>query len=92
MDNENKIYLDKIDEIGEKVYHLYNMSDRDDLILLYQMQEKRIYSYVYKDFMDSLNPRSQQILVTQYKEAREEGKIVLFINDEVRKKFKSFTI
>ena len=88
----DKIYLDKIDEIGDKVYDLYNLGGRKDLVMLYSMEEKRIYSYVYKDYLASLNPRSQQMLKAQYAAAQKEGKIVLFIQDKKRRKFKSYTI
>ena len=40
--DEDKIYLDKIDEIGDKVYDFYNMSDRRDLIMVYEMKENRV--------------------------------------------------
>jgi len=40
----------------------------------------------------SLNPRSQQMLRVQYANAQKEGKIVLFIKDDKRRKFKSYTI
>jgi len=89
---ENQIYLDKIDEIGDEVYKFYNMSARKDLIMVYEMGVDKIYSYVYKDYLNSLNPRSKEILKKQYNEATKIGKIVLFIKDDLRKKFKSFTI
>lgn len=89
---ENQIYLDKIDEIGDKVYKFYNMSARKDLIMVYEMGVDKIYSYVYKDYLNSLNSRSKEILKKQYNEATKIGKIVLFIKDDLRKKFKSFTI
>ena len=89
---ENQIYLDKIDEIGEKVYEIYNMSTRKELIMVYEMQVDKIYSYVYKEYLNSLNSRSKEILKKQYTEAAESGGIVLFIKDDLRRKFKSFTI
>jgi len=93
MNNEeNKIYLDKIEEIGDKVYDFYNLSGRKDLIMVYEMQQDKIFSYIFKEFFVSLNARSRKMLAVQYKEARAEKKIVLFIRDEARKKFKSFTI
>lgn len=92
INNENKIYLDKIDEIGQYVYDIYNAADRKDLIMLYEMDEELLYSYVYDEFMADLNLRSQKMLKEQYEEARAKNKIVLFVRDELRQKFKSFTI
>ncbi len=90
--NENEIYFQKIEEIRDKVYGFYHLSGRKDLIMVYNMQEEKIYSYVYKDFYRDLNQRSKKIVAMQYEEARRVGKIVLFIQDDLRKKSKSFTI
>ena len=89
---EDEIYFDKINEIAEKVYDFYNMSNREDLIMVYEMKENKIYSYIYKEYLSSLNPRSKEMLEEQYKEAKTSGRIVLFIKDELRRKMKSFTI
>ncbi len=91
-DETDKRYLTVLDEIGDKVYQFYNMSNRRDLIMVYMMAENKIYSYVYKDYLQSLNERSQSILKIQYKEAQETGKIVLFIRDDEMKKTKSYVI
>lgn len=89
---ENQMYFQKIDEIGDKIYELYNLSDRDDLVMFYSMKENRIYSYIYQEFYDSLNEKSKMSLKRQFREAKQENKIVLFIKDEERGKLKSFTI
>ena len=89
---ENQIYFQKIDEIGDKIYDFYNSSNRDDLVMFYSMKENRIYSYIYQEFYDSLNKKSKMSLKRQFKEAKQENKIVLFIQDEERDKLKSFTI
>lgn len=92
INKEDKIYLDIIDEIGGMVYEFYNMSDRKDLIMVYEMKYDLIYSYIYKEFKDNLNSRSKDMLAEQYKAVRKSGKIVLFIRDEQRQKLKSFII
>lgn len=89
---ENENYLDKVEEIRGNVYEFYNMSGRGDLIMVYEMQEDKIYSYIYKDYLNSLNLRSRQLLKEQYAEAKVSGKIVLFIKDKLREKLKSFTV
>lgn len=90
--NENDIYFQKIEEIRDKVYGIYKASNRKDLIMVYNMREDRIYSYIYKEFFNGLQERSKGMVAIQYKEAREANEIVLFIQDDVRRKFKSFTI
>ena len=89
---ENHIYLQKVDEIGEDVYKFYNMSGRDDLIMVYEMKKELIYSYIYEEFRETLNEKSKTMLEKQYREAQASNQIVLFIRDELRKKLKAFTI
>ncbi len=89
---EDKTYLDTIDNIVNKVYEFYNMSNRKDLVMIYEMKENKIYSYIYDEYKKSLNEQSREILEKQYQEANESKRIVLFIRDEVRKKFKSYVI
>lgn len=87
---KNKRYLDVLDEIEDTVYKFYNVSGRPDLIMLYNMKEKRIYSYVYEDFWGMVKEKS--ILEKQYAEARQLGKIVLYLKDEEMKVLKSYII
>jgi hypothetical protein len=89
---ENKIYLEILDEIGDRVYQIYNTSSRKDLIMVYEMKEEKIYSYIYEEFMNDLNDRSKKMLKEQYEESKQSKRIVLFIKDKLRRKFKSFTI
>jgi hypothetical protein len=89
---DDKIYLDTIDNIVDKVYEFYNMSDRKDLVMVYEMKENVIYSYIYDDYMKGLNELSREMLEKQYQEANESKKIVLFIRDEVKKKLKSYVV
>ena len=89
---DDKIYLDTIDNIVDKVYEFYNMSDRKDLIMVYEMKEKKIYSYIYDEYKKSLNELSRKMLEGQYQEAYDSKMIVLFIRDEVRNKFKSYVV
>jgi len=85
-------YLKILDDIRDSVLNIYKNSDRSDLIILYEIKEKRIYSYIYSDFLASLNLKSQSILKKQYTSATKNEKVVLFIRDEENEIFKSYTI
>ena len=67
---DDKVYLPIIDSIEQKVYKLYRAGGRKDLVMVYNTTEKRIYSYVYKDYLVSLHPKSQRILQKQYVDAK----------------------
>lgn len=89
---EDEFYIAKANEIKPKLYEFFNLSGRRDLIMVYEMQEEKIYSYIYEDYLNSLVPQSKEILKKQYKEAQVSGEIVVFIKDDLRKKIKSFNI
>ena len=88
----DKRYLDVINKIKGDVRKLYHLSHRTDLVMQYEMSERKIYSYLYNDYMGMLNERSQKMLLTQYREAQVTGGIVLFIRDAEMEKYKSFVI
>jgi hypothetical protein len=88
----NKKYLKVVNKIKNDVYHFYQISNQKDLIFIYEMPKGQILSYIYKEYWESLNPKSQELLKIQYKEANENGQLVLFIRDEEARVFKSYTI
>jgi len=85
-------YLKILDDIQDIVLNIYKNSDRSDLIMLYEIKEKKIYSYIYSEFLTGLNLKSQSILKKQYTSASKKDKVVLFIRDEENEIFKSYTI
>ena len=85
-------YLKTLDEISDRVYQFYQLGGRKDLIMVYEMSKKRIYSYIYNEFRQTLSANSKAILAEQYQEALAENKIVLFIQDDEMRKLKSYVI
>ena len=61
-------------------------------IILFDIQEQRIYAYPYKEFRDDMNTRSQAILKDQYERAQADGKIVVFVRDNIKEKLVSFSL
>lgn len=88
----NKKYFKIVNKIKNDVYHFYQISNQKDLIFVYEMPKGQILSYIYKEYLESLNPKSQKLLKIQYKEANENGQLVLFIRDEETQIFKSYII
>ena len=82
---EDQKYLNKVLEIRDKVYEFYNLSGRKDLVMVYEMKQQKIYSYLYEEYKNSLHKTSREILEMQYKEAMELGQIVLFLKDDEKK-------
>jgi hypothetical protein len=77
----NEQYLDVIDEQWSNILKLYKKFEDKKPIMLFDMQEKRIYAYPYEDFKSDLAKKSQTILQKQYKDALSENKVVVFVRD-----------
>jgi hypothetical protein len=61
-------------------------------VMLYDVQEQRIYAYPYQEFTNGLNPRSQALLKAQYQRAVANRHIVVFVRDQEKEKLLSYTV
>ena len=58
-------------------------------IILYDLQENTIYAYPYKEFKAELSKKSQVKLEHDYKSASLLGNMVVFVRDNIERKFAS---
>jgi shikimate kinase len=65
--------------------------DKNPIILL-DIQEQRIYAYPYKEYKETLSPRSQASLTGQYEDAVASNHIIVFVRDNEQRKLKSYSI
>jgi hypothetical protein len=61
-------------------------------VMLFDVDEQRIYAYPYEAFKADLNERSQRMLEEQYQQALVAQKIVVFVRDNVKRKFVSYAV
>jgi hypothetical protein len=61
-------------------------------VMLFDIQEQRIYACPYAEFAMDLSERSQHALKEQYERARREKQIVVFVRDNVQRRLVSFSI
>ena len=78
--------LDAALERYGNIVMMYDMFQYKRPIMLFDIQEQRIYAYRYQEFRNEMNERSQRILKQQYEQAQVDRKIVLFVRDNVRRK------
>jgi len=71
---------------------MYEMLDDKIPVMLFDIQEQRVYAYPYKEFRDDMNERLQRILKQQYEQAQVDGQIVVFVRDNVKQKLRSFSL
>jgi hypothetical protein len=61
-------------------------------IILFDIQEQRIYAYPCKEFEEDLSERSRRMLNEQYKKALLTNQMVVFVRDNENEKLVSFCL
>jgi hypothetical protein len=85
-------YLSVVQEQWPNILMLYKRFEDKKPIMLFDIQEQRIYAYPYVGFKADLSERSQTILEQQYEKALADEKIVVFVRDNDQKKLVSYSI
>src|ERR1700730_19410964 len=85
-------YLNAIQEQWSDIRGLYMTYGSKQPIILYDLQEKKIYAYPYKEFKAELSKKSQALLEHDYKSASVLGSIIVFVRDNVEQKLVSYTM
>jgi len=85
-------YFVAIQEQWANILGLYMMYERKKSIILYDIQEGKIYAYPYKEFKAELSKKSQVPLERDYKAAYTTGRMVVFVTDNRERKLVSYTI
>ena len=71
---------------------VYKKFEEKRPVILFDIQERRIYAYPYKEFREELSERSQDILKDQYERAQAQNKIVVFVRDNEGRRLVSFSL
>ena len=76
----------------DKLLFLYRPFAEKRPVMLFDIQEQKVYAYPYKDFAAELSKKSQVSLALQYKCAAEDDCMVVFIRDNVERRLISYSI
>ena len=79
-------------EIQDDIRRAYRIHEADRPVMLFHLQQDKIYAYPYADYKETLSQRSQAMLEQQYNEAQAENKIVVFVRDEATRRLASFSL
>jgi len=83
-------YLDAIREQWPNIRGLYSIYESKRPIILYDLQEKKIYAYPYKEFRAELSKKSQASLKRDYESASAHGSMIVFVRDNIQRKLVSY--
>jgi hypothetical protein len=84
--------MEAIQENWCDIMKAYRLFEKKKPVMLFDLQEQRIYAYPCAEFRNELNERSQASLKEQYEQAIKEGMFVLFVRDNEKKKFRSYSM
>jgi tetratricopeptide (TPR) repeat protein len=91
--NQGEDYLlDAVHKQWGNILTAYRQFGEQKPIVLFDLQEQRIYVYPYKDFKSEMAAKSQASLTEQYEKALRENKIVVFVRDNEQKRLVSFSM
>ena len=85
-------YLDVVYEQWPFIMMLYGQYADKKPVMLFDIQEQRVYAFPYEGYRAGLSERSQASLKRQYERALADGDVVVFIRDNDRKKLVSYSL
>jgi hypothetical protein len=85
-------YFKAIQEQWPNIRGLYMTYGSKKPIILYDIQENKIYAYPYKEFKAEMSKKSQASLEHDYKSASVLGSMVVFVRDNIERKLVSYTM
>jgi hypothetical protein len=85
-------YFMAIQEQWPNIRGLYMTYRSKKPVILYDIQEKKIYAYPYKEFKAEMSKKSQESLEHDYKSASTVGSMVVFVRDNIERKLVSYTM
>lgn len=73
------------------ILELYSSFEDKRPIIVFELQEQRIGVAPYPEFKATLSPRSQQTLEEQYADAKQNRRVVVFVNDSEARELASYS-
>ena len=88
----NDPYWEIVCEHWPKILRWYQLFADKQPVMLFDIQEQKIYAYPYKEFKADLSQRSQAQLARQYRKAAAHNQVVVFVRDNEKRKLVSYTV
>ena len=84
--------LNAAQENWPSILEAYHSFEDSKPIVLYDIQERRIYVYPFAGFIEELSEKSRLTLKDQYQRAVQDDKIVVFVRDNDQRRLVSFSM
>jgi len=79
-------------EIQDQIRRAYRLHREHRPIMEFDLVEDRIYAYPYAGYRATLSERSKKLLDEEYRDARANHQIVVFVKDSGTRRLISFSI
>ena len=83
-------YFKALQDQWQNILALYMTYESKKPIILYDIQEQKLYAYPYQEFKAEMSRKSQALLDSDYKSASALGNMVVFIRDNIERKLVSY--
>jgi hypothetical protein len=85
-------YFKALQEQWPNIRALYKTYEIKKPIILYDVDEEKLYAYPYKEFKAELSTKSQTALERDYESASVLGSMVVFVRDNIERKLISYVM
>jgi len=85
-------YWDAVGEQWDNILGLYKRFEDKKPVMLFDIQEQKIYAYPYNDFKSELSKKSQIQLEEQYEAAILNNEMVVFVRDNEKRDLVSYSV
>jgi len=86
------VYLDIVYQYQSFIVKLYEQYADKKPVMLFDIQEQRIYAMPYAEYRADLSKRSRASLKKQYERAMADGEMVVFVRDNEKEKLVSYSL
>lgn len=83
-------YSDLIDEEWHSITKMYHMFRKKKPIMLYNIDEQKLYSYPARKYINTLSEKTRTITQKNYSKACKNNNFILFIMDKKNQVFRSY--
>ena len=84
--------LDAIHEQWSNIRMMYESFEELKPIILYDIEEGRVYAYDYIEFGNDLSERNRRSLKRQYEKAARDSQMVVYVRDNVKRRLVSYSL
>ena len=85
-------FFDVVKEHWDSIVHVFEQFADKHPVILFDVQEERIYAYPYDDFRADLSAKDQRAIAQPYQNVVAGKTILVFVRDNEERKLVSYSV